>query len=146
MVWDNNAPLIFDLRERGHDGLADALGARYAAALRARYAALSTAPGNEPPETAEAAPAPPGVTQLGGAAADAPSGVPLLLPRKVGRSGHDWTGYCDELVAAAQRLDRRQMQTFRTTHARHFNQLRLGEKATWERLQQALADHERELP
>ena len=68
VVWDNNAPLIFDLRERGRDGLADALGARYAAALRARYAALSTAPGNEPPETAEAAPAPPGVTQLGGAA------------------------------------------------------------------------------
>lgn len=146
VVWDNNAPLIFDLRERGHDGLADALGARYAAALRARYAALSTAPGNEPPETAEAAPAPPGVTQLAGAAADAPSGVPLLLPRKVGRSAHDWTGYCDELIAAAQRLDRRQMQTFRTTHARHFNQLRLAEKATWERLQQALADHERELP
>jgi hypothetical protein len=73
-------------------------------------------------------------------------GVPLLMPKKTGRTSYDWPRFADDAIAAGRRLDRRQLREFRVVHAHTFDRMRLSNKDEWSRLQQDLADHERELP
>jgi hypothetical protein len=140
-VWENNAALIFDLRERGHDDVADRLGAFYSQALAAAdQPGVKSAPAATTVAPAEKAPAEP------------PEKPPIevVKPKQLaGRSssGWDWHAYADDVIAAALTLGHRdQLAAFRAVNASMLNTCRghPSGKAEWSRIQQALADHERE--
>jgi recombination protein RecT len=137
-VWESNTALIFDLRERGHDDLAEELGRFYSEALAAADAAALPAT----PMKARAA-------VRGKAAVPPAAKIDEIKPKQLaaGRtSGWDWAGYADEVIAAARQLPRDQLGAFRVTQAQMLNTCRghPAGKPEWSRIQQALADHERE--
>jgi hypothetical protein len=136
--WENNAALIFELRERGYDQLADGLVAAYAEELAAADAAALPAT----PMKARAA-------VRGKAAVPPAAKIDEIKPKQLaaGRtSGWDWAGYADEVIAAARQLPRDQLAAFRVTQAQMLNTCRghSAGKPEWSRIQQALAEHERE--
>jgi phage recombination protein Bet len=69
--------------------------------------------------------------------------IPLILPARLKR-GWDWPGYANELIEAAHRLPPDQIGQFRVLNASQLNNLRISHKEEWSRVQQALAEHERE--
>jgi phage recombination protein Bet len=69
--------------------------------------------------------------------------IPLILPARKTR-GWDWPGYASELIEAAHRLPPDQIGQFRVVNASQMNNLRVALKEEWSRVQQALAEHERE--
>jgi recombination protein RecT len=170
-VWESNAALIFDLRERGYDNLADELGQFYSAALAAADtppAAKPAPPPTTPPPPKKAAQRPPtrppqGSTpaaQPGGAAATpaatsaAPSPDPSstgekiaeIKPKQVtGRSGWDWEKFADDCIAAAQQRRPDEIAAFRVAQARILDTCRThpNGKSAWSRIMQALAELER---
>jgi recombination protein RecT len=136
-VWESNTALIFDLRERGHDDLAEELGRFYSEALAAADAAALPAT----PMKARAA-------VRGKAAVPPAAKIDEIKPKQLaaGRtSGWDWAGYADEVIAAARQLPRDQLAGFRVSQAQMLNTCRghPAGKPEWSRIQQALAEHER---
>jgi hypothetical protein len=69
--------------------------------------------------------------------------IPMILPARLKR-GWDWPGYATELIEAAHRLPSDQVGQFRIMNASQMNNLRISHKEEWDRVQQALADHEPE--
>jgi hypothetical protein len=69
--------------------------------------------------------------------------IPLILPARL-RRGWDWPGYANELIEAAHRLPPEQLGEFRALNASQMNNLRISHKEEWSRVQQTLAEHERE--
>jgi hypothetical protein len=92
------------------------------------------------------APPPDGPREDDDAAAHPPEGdttIPMILPARLKR-GWDWPGYATELIEAAHRLPSDQVGQFRIMNASQMNNLRISHKEEWDRVQQALADHEPE--
>lgn len=84
-----------------------------------------------------------------GDAASAASAEPLVTieaikPRRIARGGWDWPGYADAILEAARELPRDHFGAFRTLNAPMLNSLRLSNKDEWARVQQTLADYERD--
>jgi phage recombination protein Bet len=69
--------------------------------------------------------------------------IPMILPARKHRSW-DWPGYAAELIEAAHRLPPDQIGQFRVINASQMNNLRVALSEEWSRVQQALAEHERE--
>jgi phage recombination protein Bet len=69
--------------------------------------------------------------------------IPHILPARKQR-GWDWLGYANELIEAARRLPPDQIGQFRVINASQMNNLRVSHKEEWGRVQQALAEQERE--
>jgi hypothetical protein len=136
--WENNAALVYELRERGYDNLADELGAFYSQAhaaadqpgVKSPAAAITVAP-------AEKAPTEP---------LEEPT-IDVVKPqRRSEKGGWDWPLYAEEVIVAGRRLRAEQVGEFRVKNASMLNNLRIANKEEWSRIQQALADHEREGP
>jgi hypothetical protein len=77
------------------------------------------------------------------AAPEGDTTIPVLLPARL-RRGWDWPGYANELIEAGRRLPPQQVGEFRARNASQINNLRISHKEQWSRVQQALAEHERE--
>jgi hypothetical protein len=136
-VWENNASLIFDLRERGYDLLADQLGQFYAQALAAEdQPAAKSAPAATTVALAKKAPAAPPEEPI----------IDVVKPQRRSEKGGGWNWplYAEEVIGAGRRLRAEQVGEFRVKNAPQLNNLRVANKEEWSRIQQALAEHERE--
>jgi phage recombination protein Bet len=69
--------------------------------------------------------------------------IPMILPARKHRSW-DWPGYANELIEEARQLHPADMDRFRAKNASQMNNLRIALQEEWSRVQQALAEHERE--
>jgi hypothetical protein len=136
--WENNAALVYELRERGHDDLADELGRFYAeqlaAADRPAGPSAPAATTVAPPQKAPAEPP------------ESPTIEVVKPQRRSEKGGWNWPLYAEEVIAAGGRLRADQLGEFRVQNASMLNNLRIANKDQWSRVQQALADHEREGP
>jgi DNA segregation ATPase FtsK/SpoIIIE-like protein len=134
--WENNAALVYELRERGRDDLADELGRFYAEQLAAA----------DRPE-AKSAPAATTVAPEKKAPAEPPEEptIDVVKPqRRSEKGGWNWPLYAEEVIVAGRRLRPERVGEFRVKNASMLNNLRIANKEEWSRIQQALAEHERE--
>jgi hypothetical protein len=132
--WENNAALVFELRERGYDQLADGLAVAYAEELAAADAAALPAT----PMKARAA-------VRGKAAVPPAAKIEVIKPKRLKEDrGWDWPAFAEAMIAAGRKLPRARLGEFRAAQASMFDVLRQSNKAEWARVNQALADHERE--
>ncbi|HSR77596.1 MAG TPA: recombinase RecT [Xanthobacteraceae bacterium] len=149
--WENNAALIFDLRERGYDDLADGLGRFYSeqlAAADSKPAAPSepTAQRGRRPASKSAAAATTAAPEKT-APAEPPESpkIEVIKPIRLSQDrGWDWPAFAEAMIAAGRRLPPARLSEFRGVQASMFDVLRQSNKAEWARVNQALADHERE--
>jgi hypothetical protein len=136
--WENNAALIFDLRERGYDDLADELGRFYAEQLAAAdRPAAPSAPAATTVAPAKKAPAEP---------LEKPT-IDVIKPKRLGggaKSGWDWPAFAEAMITAGRKLPPARLGEFRGVQASMFEALHKSDKEQWARVNQALADHERE--
>jgi recombination protein RecT len=127
-VWESNAPLLYELRERGYDSTADELG---------RFCSEALAAADQPRAS------------QGSASGPAPPQIEVIKPKQLaGRgSGWDWPRYAADVLAEAKKHPPSQMPEFRAKQAAMIDALRTTSKkmrtTDWEDLMQALADHER---
>lgn len=149
-VWESNTALIFELRERGHDDIADELGRLYSEALAAADTAALPA---TPMKARAQARAKPRISSGAGSAlgseqgkADPPTAkIEVIKPqRPTGRSeGWDWPRYVRELEAAATPLLPGQIAEYRARNRQMLDSLKLSNRALWSQVTQALAALER---
>jgi hypothetical protein len=140
-------------------------------ALRSRLAQKAAAPPQERAEAPPPPPYPPAETPPPAASAeaaephpepppdhppevDSPATIPVspedaplvtIKPQRLkGGRGWDWKVYADELIAAGLQLPPERLGELRATNASMFDVLRASNRDEWARVNQALADHERE--
>jgi hypothetical protein len=140
-AWDNNAMFIFDLRERGHDALADGLAQFYSEQLAAAdAAALPATPMKARAQVRSKVAVPPAE----------PPQIEVIKPKQLsGRgSGWDWPQYAADVLAAAKKHPPSRMSEFRAKQAAMIDALRTTSKkmrtTDWDDLMQNLATYERE--
>jgi hypothetical protein len=134
--WENNAALVFELRERGYDNLADELRAFYSQTLAAAdQPAAKSAPTATTVAPEKKAPVEP---------LESPK-IEVIKPQRLkGDGGWDWPAYTEAMITAGRKLPRERLAEFRVANAQMVDVLRNSNKEEWSRMLQALADHERE--
>jgi hypothetical protein len=71
--------------------------------------------------------------------------IEVIKPQRLPRDrGWDWPLYADDLIAAGLRTPQSHLGRFRGANSSLFDVLRASNKPEWERVNQALADYERE--
>jgi hypothetical protein len=154
-MWDNNARLIHDLRERGQDAVADELKAYYAERL-ANAAAAKTEPGagsgKEPAPASQGAPGAGSGSEQGKPAPNGVAQTPasLTVPlRKAPGNKTDWQGTAQDMVAVIAGLtdlaDTGNDGRFKRDNRQGLELMRTGDKNAWSTVEYRLGDRERQL-
>jgi hypothetical protein len=85
------------------------------------------------------------VAQLDGETEESEVRIAVVKPRRIPNDrGWDWPSYADEMILAARRTPVGDLGRFRGANSSMFEVLRASDKDQWARVNQALADYERE--
>ncbi len=149
-IWESNAQLIYDLRERGHDDIADAGKAYYAE----RIANAEQHPGNRqdhPREEAIPFPNPPeGATASNEPPQDQPASlrVPIERYKQEGKQT-DWNGMANEMLEKIKTLtdpaDTASQGRFIRDNREGLKLMNTGNRPVWSAVSYELAEHDRRL-